>query len=235
MQGHPSARDSIEFHLRNFLAEEAAEVPETDLARFVHTIAGRRHRQRMQLIGAATGILVAASAVTISFGLIGDSGSPSPSASVPSSTNYATDSTANAEAQAVLEDFLTPLDESDDATFAGAWIGPEGIFVGVVNDSPSSLLAEALNNAIKSGIPVHTRGAQYSLVQMRALVRRISGDLSYWRGRGVEISTVGTDVTTNSVVVTLESYEQASVAAISAHYPSEPIVVPPTSVGASAS
>jgi hypothetical protein len=233
MNQNPDSVSLIEDRLRAFLHDQADSVPLRPLALPADRRRERHFRARRQ-IGAALLVAAAATGIfAVSRVSVPRGTTVAGTASASRSVNYATEAAANGTAQREMSRALDGLQGSDDASFGGAWIAPEGIVVAMVGQ-PSTQLAAALA-ALESGdVPTHSVPVDHSLAQLRTLSQRISQDMPYWHGQDIEISAVGPDQLTNRVLIALTNYSAQAVQGIEAHYVGQPVHVVDHSERASA-
>jgi hypothetical protein len=151
---------------------------------------------------------------------------------VPSGPDYATDQAANFAAAAV-SDRLQPVlsDVVLHPHFAGIQITPAGLEISLSGAATAAEQALAQDSAVQTAafaawkvpagqgqVPVVFRPVPNSWATLNSLTGTLNADAASWAAKGVQLSSWGPDVSSNSVVVHLESYSDAAAAALTSKY-----------------
>jgi hypothetical protein len=78
-------------------------------------------------------------------------------------------------------------------------------------------LEGAITRAKKS-VPVQAKAVGHSWMALQALTSRLNTDQPEWRTRGVVLSMLGPDVSSNRVEIWLSTYDRAAAAALMSTY-----------------
>jgi hypothetical protein len=166
------------------------------------------------------------------------SGSPSTAGSVGSSVagsatgvNFATDQAANYEAGQLGQKLLADLPALDG--YAGLQIVRYGIEVDVVG-APSDAIqaAVARDDSQYQGkpIPIRYRSVRNSQQRLQAVADRLGADQGAWRQQGIELTSWGIDINSNTVQVSLAHYTKDYRDVLLARYGSDLLSVVPHDV-----
>ncbi len=171
----------------------------------------------------AVGLLVLVGAAAC-----GSTGQPRPAAPHVTGVDYFTDGAANYQAAQLamrLERVLPPF-----PGYAGMQIVAYGIEIDVVGEPPAAVHAAIARYGMKyqgREIPVRFRAVRNSRAQLQALMDRITADRDGWVSQGIEPSTWGIDLGTNTVEIRLVHYQAAYAAALIGRYGARFVTVYP--------
>ncbi|MEO6502849.1 MAG: hypothetical protein ABIQ09_13165 [Jatrophihabitantaceae bacterium] len=125
--------------------------------------------------------------------------------------DFSQDEAANGAASQLGQRLLTS-DLPSLSGYAGLQILRPGIQVDVVGDPTPEMRAVVARHALRyqgSEIPVTFRSVRYSEKELRAVASRISADQDGWAKRGIQLSSWGIDITSNTVEIMLVHYTKA--------------------------
>ncbi|MDQ1742671.1 MAG: hypothetical protein QOE23_1010 [Pseudonocardiales bacterium] len=149
----------------------------------------------------------------------GSAGQPRPVVPHVTGVDYSTDEAANYQAAQLamrLERVLPPF-----PGYAGMQIVAYGIEIDVVGEPPAAVRAAIARYGMKyqgREIPVRFRAVRNSQAQLQAVTRRIGSDRDGWVSQGIEPTTWGIDLDTNTVEIRLAHYQAAYAAALIGRY-----------------
>jgi hypothetical protein len=195
-------------------------------------------RIRRGAFGAAVFLLAVTGSIggTLWYSHSGSSSAASSSvAGSATGVNFATDQAANYEAAQLGQKLLADLPALDG--YAGLRIVRYGIEVDVVG-APSDAIraAVARDDTQYQGkpIPIRYRSVRNSQQQLQAVADRLEADLGSWSQQGIELTSWGIDIDSNTVQVSLAHYTKAYRDALLAHYGRDMVSVVPHDVGPAA-
>jgi hypothetical protein len=149
----------------------------------------------------------------------GSSGQSRPVAAHATGVDFATDEAANGQAAQLamrLERVLPPF-----PGYAGMHIVTYGIEIDVVGAPPAAARAAIARYGMQyqgRQIPVRFRAVRNSQAQLQAVTSRIGSDRDGWVSQGIEPTTWGIDLDTNTVEIRLAHYQAAYAAALIGRY-----------------
>jgi hypothetical protein len=143
--------------------------------------------------------------------------------------DYSSDQTANAVAAQVGSVLMESLQDS--SGYAGVRITEQGLILSVT-DAPTSDVKQKIVDAqtvgqalsISSGgpsssaVPVQAEIVKYTDVELTAVTDQISTDAANWREQGVNLTSWGPDVESNTVLISLENCSSDASARLLATY-----------------
>lgn len=146
-------------------------------------------------------------------------GQPRSTAAHVTGVDYSTDEAANYQAAQLamrLERVLPPF-----PGYAGLQIVAYGIEIDVVGDPPAAVRAAIARYGMRyqgREIPVRFRAVRNSRAQLQAVTGRIGSDRDGWVDKGIEPTTWGIDLDTNTVEIRLAHYQAGYAAALIGRY-----------------
>jgi hypothetical protein len=115
------------------------------------------------------------------------------------------------------------------SSYAGLQIVRYGIEVDNVGTPSAEMRAAVDRDAQRyqgSEIPVRFRSVRYSEKELQAVMDRLTADVRSWAQRGIEFSSWGIDIVSNTVEIKLAHYSDAYRAALTARYGDRVTVYP---------
>ncbi len=172
-------------------------------------------------------------AVTVAATVTGCAGSRSPAAE-SHGVDFSQDTEANFAAAQLGMRLMTHLPRIPG--YAGLQIVSSGVEVSVVGEPSARMRAAVARYALKHqgrDIPVHFRSVRNSEEQLTVLANLVGEEREVWAKRGIELTSWGTDMDTNTVEIRLARYSEAARAALIEWYgdrvtvdPHDHVVVP---------
>lgn len=120
------------------------------------------------------------------------------------------------------------LDLSRQPGFAGYRIVPYGIEVDVVGKPTAADRAIVVRDAPQyrgKDIPIRFRSVRHSLRELQVLTERITADEAHWREQGIQLSSWGPEIESNTVQIMMAHYTKAYRDALIGYYGNEVSVV----------
>jgi hypothetical protein len=145
--------------------------------------------------------------------------------------DFSSDQAANYDASQLGQKLLADLPPL--AGFAGLQIVRYGIEVDVVgapSDAIRAVVARDDTQYQGSSIPVRYRTVRHSQQDLQALVDRVEADQAHWQQQGIELSSWGIDIDSNTVQISLAHDTKAYQDALLARYGSDWVTVVPHDV-----
>lgn len=115
------------------------------------------------------------------------------------------------------------------ASYAGYQIVSYGYEVDLVGPPTAAIRAVVDRNDPEykgKPIPVRYRSVRHSLRELQALTKRITADDGHWQDQGIELSSWGPDIDSNTVQIRMTHYTKHYRDALIAHYGDEVSVYP---------
>ena len=144
--------------------------------------------------------------------------------------DFSQDEAANGAASQLGQRLLRDL--PGQPGYAGLQIVRTGIQVDVVGEATPEMRAVVARHALRyqgSEIPVSYRSVRYSEKELQAVASQVTADRDDWAKRGVEFSSWGIDLDTNTVKIALLHYTKAYGTALLERY-GERVTVEPRDV-----
>lgn len=177
-------------------------------------------------------------AILVSIGsLVGGALVALPGSASAAVANYSANNELNRAASAAASAVASAV--SAEPNFAGERIISSGLEVDVT-DGPTAHQRSLINSAAEAGIrhheqlngvsdlqsvPIHYRTVRWSLAQLNAVTNQIDRDFSMWAQHGINLTTWGPDIQSNTVTVSIDPYRSEYAAQLVDTYGAEVTVL----------